>query len=229
MTGKESAPHYHGHRERLRQKILEKGADALADYELLELLLMIAIPRQDVKPLAKKLLEHFGNFSNLIHAPVQEFLEIEGIKQTTVAVLKTVEASIQRTLKEEITETPIITSWDKLLDYCQCHLAHEKVEQFRILFLDTKHKLIKDELQQKGTINYTALYPREVLKRCLDLGATSIIMVHNHPSGDPAPSRADIEITQQIKEALTPIGILLHDHLVIAKGNHISFKSLGLL
>jgi DNA repair protein RadC len=218
-----------GHRQRLRERFLKGGADALADYELLEMVLFAAHPRGDVKPLAKKLIAHFGSFAKVIQAPITEYSKIDGVGEASIGALKVAEATAGRLLNEQAKKGNIIGSWTALLDYCKLKMAQEKVEQFRILFLNQKNELIADEVQQIGTINHTPVYPREVIKRALELSASSIILAHNHPSGDPTPSAADIDITKQIVEAGRALGIAIHDHLIIGKFGHYSFKSNGLL
>ena len=226
---KEDAPHYLGHRQRLRARFLEKGPEALNDYELLELLLCIAIPRRDVKPLAKDLLKRFDSFAGVISAPVERLGEVSGVGETVVTALKLARASALALQREEVMEKPVLSSWRALLAYCRSAMAHELNEHFRILFLDKKNTLIADEVQQKGTVDETPIYPREVIKRALELGATAIILVHNHPGGDPSPSREDIAMTREVAEAAGKLGIIIHDHLIIAKRGHASFKTLGLL
>jgi DNA repair protein RadC len=222
-------PHFHGHRQRLRDRFLATGGDGMPDYELLEMLLTQAIPRRDVKPLAKELLARFGSFAGVITAEPERLLAISGMGESAVAALKVVRAAAVRLLREEATGRDVIGSWDKLVDYCRAAMAHETVEQLRLLFLDRKNALIADEVQQRGTVDHTPVYVREVVKRALELGASALIMVHNHPSGDPTPSRGDIEMTQQVKDALDKIGIALHDHVVIGRKGHESFRAKGLL
>ena len=222
-------PHYAGHRKRLKARFLKSGAEALPDYEMLELLLFLGQPRADMKPVAKRLIEHFGSFAGVITAEPQRLGEIDGVGEAAIAALKIAQASAERLLRERVMGAEVIGSWQALLDYCQVSLGFEKTEQFRILFLNNKNALIADELQQKGTINHTPLYPREVIKRALDLGASAIILVHNHPSGDPTPSEADIAMTRDVVEAGQMLGISVHDHLIIGRGRHASFKSLGLM
>ena len=222
-------PHYAGHRARLRQRFLEGGPDALPDYELLELILFLAHPRIDVKPLAKALLAHFGSFAATIGAEPRALLEIEGVGETTIAALKTVQAAAVRLAREEAAERPVISSWDRLLAYCRTLLAQETTERVHVIYLDTKNALIRAEAQGRGTIDHTPLYPREVVKRALELGAAALILVHNHPSGDPTPSRADIAMTREVVAAGKALGIAVHDHLIIGKRGHASFRSLGLL
>ena len=227
--GKQSKAGYHGHRARLRTRFLDAGPDALPDYELLELLLFTALPRKDTKPLAKKLIDEFGSFAEVIAADKNKLLAVDGLGESAVASLKAIQAGASRLLRAGITDQPIISSWQALIDYCTALMAFEDTEQFRLLFLDKKNKLISDEAQQKGTVDHTPVYPREVVKRALALNATALIMVHNHPSGDPAPSRADIEMTKKVKDALDAVGLVLHDHVVIGRGQHVSFRQDGLL
>ncbi len=222
-------PHYHGHRERLRRRVLDKGVGTLSDLEVLEYLLFGARPRGDTKPLAKTLTKRFGSLAGVLGASGQELASVEGLGEASIAALKIVPEAARRLALEEASERPVIASWDKLLAYCRIAMAHEKVEQFRLLFLDKKNRLIADELQQRGTVDHTPVYPREVIKRALELGASALILVHNHPSGDVTPSKADIEMTREIQEAAAKLGISVHDHIVISKSGHNSFKSLGLL
>jgi DNA repair protein RadC len=222
-------PHYAGHRKRLRERLMSAGPDALPDYELLELVLFAALPRRDVKPLAKAFLTRFGTFAEVISAEPSLLAEIDGAGDSVIAALKTVQAAALRLGRDEVMEKPVIGSWDKLIRYVRAGLAHETNEQFRVLFLNHRNMLIADEVQQRGTVDHTPVYPREVVKRALELGATAIIMVHNHPSGDPTPSQADIEMTHEIREVGEKLGIRLHDHVVVGKHGHNSFKTLGLL
>ena len=217
-----------GHRQRLRERFLRGGSDALADYELLELLLFSALPRRDVKPLAKALLAEFGSLSATVAAEPAQLAKIADVGDAVVAILKVVDATSQRSLRDAVIDRPLL-SWQALLDYCKVSMQHIKTEQFRILFLDRKNVMIADELQQSGTVDHTPVYPCEVVRRALDLGASALIMVHNHPSGDPTPSRADIETTERVIAAAKPLGITVHDHIVIGRGGHASFKTLGLL
>jgi DNA repair protein RadC len=226
---KEKAPHYHGHRDRLRQRFLENGPDALADYELLELVLFLAIPQRDVKPLAKDLLARFGNLAGVLNAPAEELEKVKGLKTGSIAALKTIQAVNHRILKQDVIKKPVLNSWSRLLDYCHATMAHEKREHFRVLFLNKKNELIADEVQQTGTVDHTPAYPREVMKRALELSATALILVHNHPSGDPSPSDADVDMTLAIKAAGEPFGIVIHDHLIVSKNGTASFKTLGLI
>ncbi|WPZ36789.1 DNA repair protein RadC [Thalassobaculum sp. OXR-137] len=218
-----------GHRQRLRRRFLAAGADALADYELIELLLFLAKPRGDVKPLAKRLIARFGSFAETISAEPAELAKLDGMGEASVAALKTAKAAADRLLGEPLLKRPVLSGWKQLLDYCHAAMAHEPVEVVRVLYLDKKNRLIQDELQGRGTIDHTPLYPREVVKRALDLGASALIVVHNHPTGDPTPSQADISTTAQLKEAAATLGIVLHDHLIVARHGHVSFRSKGLL
>jgi DNA repair protein RadC len=218
-----------GHRERLRARFLKGGAEAMPDYELLELALFAAIPRRDTKPLAKALLKRFGSFAEVIAAPRERLLEIEGVGESVANHLKIVEAAAQRLAKTKVMGRPALSSWSALLDYCTAAMARSEKEEFRVLFLDRKNHLIADEVQNRGTVDHTPVYPREIVKRALELGASSIILVHNHPSGDPTPSKADIAMTREVTGAAKALGIALHDHLVIGRGGHASFKSLGLI
>lgn len=221
-------PHYHGHRGRVRERVLKAGVEPLADYELLELLLFYSIERIDTKPLAKNLLERFGTLGDVFAAEAAQLREFE-IDQRTLVHFKAMREVGRRLAERKVKDMPVLTNWQQLIDYCHAALAHEKTEQFRILFLDRKNVLIADEVQQRGTIDHTPVYPREVVKRALALNAAALILVHNHPSGDPKPSRDDIEMTREIKAASEALGITIHDHLVIGRKGHASFRSLGLL
>lgn len=225
---KSDKPHYHGHRDRLRQRFVQGGAEALADYELLELILFMAIPRRDVKPLAKDLLKQFGSFAGVLNASINELVAF-GLSENVAIALKAVQAGAFRMMKQDIMQQPILSSWSRLVDYCTATMAHEKKEHFRILFLNKKNELMADEIQQSGTVDHTPAYPREIMKRALELGATALILVHNHPSGDPQPSDADIDMTYAIKAAAEPFNIVLHDHLIVSRGGVSSFKTLGIL
>ncbi len=217
-----------GHRHRLRARFLTAGPDALADHEMLELVLY-ALPRRDTKGLARELIARFGGFAGAIAAPTQDLLAVEGLGETGTAALKAVQAAALRLLRAEVLSRPVLNNWDRLMAYLGAELSRERVEQFRILFLDNKNRLLADEAQQRGTVNHTPVYPREVAKRALELHATALIVVHNHPSGDPTPSRDDIAMTQQIKAAVEPLSIVLHDHVVIGNGSWFSFHKEGLL
>ena len=219
----------HGHRSRMRDKLLSRGPDSLADYELLEMLLFFAMPKGDTKPLAKALINRFGSFANVLAAPQQTLMDTRGLGVHSVSALKLVQASALRLARAEVMERPVLNNWTVLIDYLTAVMAREKIEQFRVLFLDTRNRLLADEAQARGTVNHTPVYPREVVKRALDLQATALILVHNHPSGDPTPSRADIEMTQEVKAAAQVLGIVLHDHVIIGNGRHLSFRREGLL
>lgn len=226
---KDDKPHYHGHRDRLRARLLESGEGALQDYELLELVLFSAIPRRDVKPLAKQLLARFGGLPELMNASLEELTKINGISENTALLLKAMTAISHRALKAELMQKPILNSWTRLMEYCQATMAHEKKEHFRILFMNKKNELIADEIQQSGTVDHTPAYPREIMKRALEQGATALILVHNHPSGDPKPSQADIDLTHTIIRAAEPFGIVIHDHIVVSRNGYTSFKNQGLI
>jgi DNA repair protein RadC len=228
-SGFKEAPHFHGHRERLRGRFREAGADALADYELLELILFRALPRRDVKPLAKALLARFGSFAEVISAPPARLAEVEGLGEAAIAELKIVQAAANRLTRGEVKRRTVLSSWSSVLDYCRSAMAFGEREEFRILFLDKRNQLIADEVQQTGTVDHTPVYPREVVKRALELSATAIVLVHNHPSGDPTPSRADIQMTKQIAEIAKPLGVELHDHIIVGREGHASLKGLRLI
>jgi len=225
----ETIPRHTGHRERLRQRFSEGGADALADYELLELLLFTAIPRKDVKPLAKDLLAKFGSLRRIFAAPVYSLIEVNGISETTAIYLKSVHAIQNRMMKGELFDQPVLSNWSKLLDYCNSTMVEADIEYFRVFYLDRKNRLLSDEIHQSGTIDQAAVYPREILKKAITLNAVSIILAHNHPSGDPTPSQDDIDITHEIIQAAKPLGITIHDHLIIARTGYSSLRSMGLL
>ena len=217
------------HRARLRERFLTGGPDALPDYEMLDLVLFRAIPRRDVKPLARHLLEVFGDFNAVLSAPSSRLTEIDGVGEAVVTELKIVEAAAHRLARSRVLKKHVVSSWDALLQYCQTAMAHREIEQFRVLFLDRKNVLIADEAQARGTVDHVPVYPREVVKRALELNASALILVHNHPSGDPTPSQADIDMTDQIRMAADVMGITLHDHLVIGKSRELSFRAEGLL
>lgn len=219
----------HGHRGRMRQKLLERGPGALADYELLEMLLFFAFKKGDTKPLAKRLINRYGSFAAVLAAPQQELLDTPGLGEHSVSALKLVQDAALRMARAEVMDQPVLKSWDRLMDYLNAAVAREKIEQFRILFLDSKNRLIADEAQARGTVNHTPVYPREVVKRALELHATALILVHNHPSGDPTPSRADVDMTQEIKAAGAVLSIVVHDHIIVGNGRHLSFRREGLL
>ena len=222
----EGTPHYHGHRERLRARFREAGADAVSDYELLELILFRAIPQRDIKPLAKELIAKFGSFAETVAAPTARLAEIKGMGEAAITELKIVHAAASRLARGQVQKRPVLSSWSNVLDYCRTAMAFAEKEQFRVLFLDKRNQLIADELQQVGTVDHTPVYPREVVKRALELSSTALILVHNHPSGDPTPSRADIQMTQAIVEVAKPLGIAVHDHLIVGKDGHASLKAL---
>jgi DNA repair protein RadC len=221
--------HHTGHRKRLRERFLKSGAESLADYELLEMILFPAKPIGDVKPMAKDLLATFGSFGKILLAEPAELQKVEGVGDAAVVAIKVAKAAAERLLKEEIKDRQIIKSWTQLLDYCRIHIGHNAHEEFHILFLNSKLELIADERQQRGTVDHTPVYPREVVKRALELGASSLILAHNHPSGDVNPSKMDVDITKQIIAAARPLGIEVHDHLIIGAKKHFSFKSKGLI
>jgi DNA repair protein RadC len=230
QTTKEDAkPHYHGHRERLRTRFREAGSEAVGDYELLELILFRTIPQRDVKPLAKELLAKFGSFPEVLAAPQSRLEEVKGIKEATATDLKIIHAAAARLTRGQVQKRQVLSSWSSVLDYCRTAMAFADKEQFRILFLDKRNQLIADEVQQQGTVDHTPVYPREVVKRALELSATAIILVHNHPSGDPTPSRSDIVMTEAIIEVAKPLGILVHDHIIVGKDGHASLKGLKLI
>ncbi len=225
----EASPHYHGHRERLRARFREAGSEAVSDYELLELVLFRTIPQRDLKPLCKELIAKFGSFAEVLAAPQQRLEEVKGIKEATATDLKIVHAAANRLAKGIVQKRPILSSWSNVIDYCRTTMAFADKEQFRLLFLDKRNQLIADELQQTGTVDHTPVYPREVVKRALELSATALILVHNHPSGDPTPSRADIQMTQAIIDVAKPLGISVHDHIIVGKEGHASLKGLRLI
>lgn len=228
-SGKAARHHNDGHRQRLRERFRKAGIDGVADYELMELVLFRAIPRRDVKPLAKDLVSRFGSFAAAIAAEPARLLEVKGVSEAVVTEFKIIQAASLQLAQGKVMKKPAIASWSALLDYCRASMAYGTTEQFRILFLDRKNILIADEIQQKGTVDHTPVYPREIVKRALELSASALILVHNHPSGDPTPSQSDIDMTKKIAETAKPLGISVHDHLVIGKDGHVSFKSLGLL
>jgi DNA repair protein RadC len=222
-------PHYHGHRERLRERFHGAGPGALSDYELLEMVLFSARPRGDVKPLAKTLLKTFGSFAEVMHAPDARLREVDGVGDATITMLKLIAAAASRIAKGQLKARTLLSSWNDVIDYCRTAMAFADKEQFRILFLDKRNQLISDEVQQTGTVDHTPVYPREVIKRALELSATAIILVHNHPSGDPTPSQADIQMTKAIIDIAAPLGITVHDHIIVGKNGHASLKGLRLI
>ena len=219
----------HGHRSRMRDKLLNRGPDALADYELLEMLLFYAMPKGDTKPLAKALINRFGSFAAVLAAPTKELFSVPGLAEFGVSALKLVQASALRLAKAELTERPILNNWDRLTDYLNAVLGRERIEQFRVLFLDSKNRLLADEVLGSGTVNHTPVYPREILKRALELHAMALILVHNHPSGDPSPSDDDIVVTREIKAAANMLQIALHDHVIVGNGRCFSLRSNGMM
>ncbi|MEL6517989.1 MAG: DNA repair protein RadC [Pseudomonadota bacterium] len=224
------APSYlRDHRKRLRERFMAGGAAAMPDYELLELVLFRAIPRQDVKPLARRLMDRFGDFNRVVSAPPERLAQTEGAGPAVVQELKIVEAAAHRLARARVMGRPVVSSWQALLDYCQATMAHRETEQFRVLYLDTRNTVIADEEQARGTVDHVPVYPREVVKRALELNASALILVHNHPSGDPTPSQADIDMTERIRQAAEVLSITLHDHLVIGQSRELSFRSEGYL
>ena len=221
-------PHFHGHRGRLRQRLLEAGAESLPDYELLEVLLFANDPRRDVKPLAKALIDRFGGFPEVLSA-APDALRAAGLREPAVAIVKSVREAALRLAKAELREREVIGSWDRLIAFCNAHIAYGMVEEFHLLFLDRKNALIAHERQQRGTVDHTPVYTREVVKRALELGASALILVHNHPSGDPTPSKADIAVTRDIVKAAAALGVSVHDHVIIGRGRHTSLRDMGLL
>ncbi len=221
-------PHYSGHRDRLRERFLN-APDSLPDYELLELLLFMAIPRKDVKPIAKLLIDKFKNMNGVLNASLNDLQRIDGISHNSAIAIRAIRAAGLRLLKQDVIGQPVLTSWQRLVEYCQASMAQEKNEQFRIIFLNKKNEVMADEVQQTGTVDYTPAYPREIMKSALDIGATAIILVHNHPSGDPTPSDADVQLTKQIIAAAKPFDIVVHDHLIVSRNGVSSFKTLGLM
>lgn len=221
--------HYHNHRARLRQRFMTAGHASLADYEMLEIVLFRAIPRRDVKPLAKELINLFNDFNGVISAPQSRLADVPGVGEAVICELKVVEAAAHRLARARVMNRPALSSWTQLMDYCKTTMAHRDTEQFRILFLDRKNVLIADEEQAEGTIDHVPVYPREVVKRALQLNASAIILVHNHPSGDPTPSSSDIRMTEQIQDAAKAVGVVIHDHVIVGKERDTSFRSMGLI
>jgi DNA repair protein RadC len=219
----------HGHRERMRDRLLDRGPDGIADYELLEMLLFFAQPKGDTKPVAKRLINQFGSYGNALAAPARALEAVEGVGRHSVAALKLVHAAAVRLARSEVMDRPVMCNWDALMDYLNAALARERIEQFRVLFLDSKNRLIADEAQARGTVNHTPVYPREIVKRALELHAASLILTHNHPSGDPTPSCDDIIMTQQIVEAAKALSIAVHDHVIVGNGTWLSFRREGYL
>ena len=217
------------HRARLRDRFMQGGAAAMPDYELLELVLFRAVPRQDMKPLARRLLDRFGDFNRVLSADPARLADVDGVGPAIIVELKIVAAAAQRLARSRVIQRPVLTSWDALVDYCHTAMAHGEVEQFRVLYLDRKNVLIADEEQAKGTVDHVPVYPREIVRRALNLNASALILVHNHPSGDPTPSDPDIEMTRRIVAAAETMGLIVHDHLIIGKDRELSFRASGLL
>lgn len=222
-------PDHAGHRARLRQRLIEQGGEALLDHELVEYLLALAIPRRDTKPLAKALLAEFGGVGGLFSADAEALMRVSGMGETAAAAIKIAQAAALRLLRAEVSARPLLASWQALLDYLNADMAHRGTERVRVLHLNSRNMLIRDEVMSDGSVDEAALYVREVIRRAIDLGSAAIILVHNHPSGDPAPSRADIDITRKVAEAGKRLGITLHDHIIIAAGGHSSLRAMGLL
>ncbi len=218
-----------GHRERMRARLLTAGPDSVADHELLEMVLFLALPRRDTKPVARALLDRFGSFAGAIAAPVQELRGVDGIGDAGAAAIKTVQAAALRLVRAEVMDRPVLNNWERLMAYLTAALSRERVEQFRVLFLDSKNRLIADEAQGRGTLNHTPVYPREVMRRALELHAAAVILVHNHPSGDPTPSREDIDMTRLVMEAASALSVVVHDHVIVAGGRWVSLRSQGLM
>ena len=225
----DDAPHYLGHRERLRAQFTEVGGDPLPDYELLELILFRSIPRRDVKPIAKDILKRFGSFAEALAAPPQRLMEVDGVGESVATDLKIVAAAARRLTRGAVAKRPVLSSWNAVLDHCRTAMAFADREQFRLLFLDKRNALIADEVQQSGTVDHTPVYPREVVKRALELSASAVILVHNHPSGDPSPSAADIAMTREIIDVAKPLGIAVHDHIIVGRDGHASLKGMRLI
>jgi DNA repair protein RadC len=225
----DDGPHYLGHRQRLRERCNQFGADSLRDDELLELVLFRSLPRRDTKPIAKELIRRFGSFAEVITAPVHRLTEVKGVGESVAFDLRVLAAAGQRLAKGQVAKKVVLGSWSSVIDYCRAAMAFAEREQLRILFLDKKNALIADEVQQQGTVDHTPVYPREVVRRALELSATAIILVHNHPSGDPTPSQADIRMTKEIDGIAKAMGIILHDHIIVGREGHASFKGLRLL
>jgi DNA repair protein RadC len=222
-------PHFLGHRARLKDRFRNGGPDAMPDYELLEMVLFRAIRRGDAKPLAKQLLARFGTFSEVISAEPERLMEVKGVGEAIATELKVVHAAAMRLMKGAVINRPVLATWSAILDYVKAAMKFADIESFRVLFLDKKNQLIADEIQQHGTVDHTPVYPREVVKRALELGASAIVLVHNHPSGDPTPSMADIDMTKKVVDAGQRLGVLVHDHIVVGRKGHVSFRSLGLM
>ncbi|MDR3533942.1 MAG: DNA repair protein RadC [Rhodopila sp.] len=218
-----------GHRLRMRQRLLKAGPDSLADHEMLEMILFIALPRRDTKPIARALLTRFRTFGGVVGAPAPELMAVEGIGEAGAAALKLVQAAALRMMRKEVAAQPVLSTWDRLTDYLTASMEHERIEHFRVLFLDGRNRLIADEVQGRGTINHAPAYPREVVRRCLELHASAVILAHNHPSGEPTPSREDVALTTEIARAAAMMGIAVHDHIIVGRGKWLSFRAEKLL
>ena len=227
--GFSEAPHFLGHRQRLRERFTEHGADAFPDYELLEMFLFRSVPRRDTKKMAKDLIQRFGSFAEVIGAPLERLTEVSGIGESVATDLKLVEAAVKRVTKRRITERKSLGSWSEVIDYCRAAMAFDDRESFRCLFLDKKNGLILDEVQGRGTVDHTPVYPREVMRRALELSASAVVLVHNHPSGDPTPSTVDVKMTLDLIAIGRPMGIAIHDHIIVGRNGHASLKGLGLI
>lgn len=225
----EPPPGHLGHRARMRQRLLTAGPDALLDHEMLEMVLFLALPRRDTKPIARALLARFGDYPSTIAAPVEALRQVEGLGEAGAAALKLVHGAALRLSTAGVKQMQVLNNWQRLMDHLTAELAREPIEQFRVIFLDSRNRLIADEAQARGTVNHTPVYPREVVKRALELNATALILVHNHPSGDPTPSRADIEMTEDVRNAADALGIALHDHVIVGRGTVLSFRREGLM
>lgn len=225
----QNKPHYEGHRQRLRERFRTAGPGAIADYELVELILFGAKPRGDVKPLAKELLHRFKTFGAIVAASESELLKVKGMGESSVTAFKVILAGVQKLMLQNLEDRPLLTSWKEVVSYCQVTMGHLTVEHLRLLFLDRQHKLIADEVQQQGTLDHTPVYVREIIKRALELSASGLILVHNHPSGDPTPSRSDITVTKEIQETAERLGIHVHDHIIVTQGSYTSLRAKGLM
>jgi DNA repair protein RadC len=222
-------PHFLGHRERLKDRFREGGADAVPDYELLEMVLYRAIRRGDTKPIAKQLLARFGTFAEVISADLERLMEVKGVGEAVATELKIVHAAAMRLMKGQVINRPALSSWNAIIEYIRAAMVFDDIERFRVLFLDKKNQLIADEVHQEGTVDHTPAYPREVVKRTLELGASAIVLVHNHPSGDPTPSMADIEMTKKIVDAGARLGVTVHDHIIVGRKGHVSLRQIGVI
>lgn len=222
-------PHWLGHRERLKERFRSKGADAFEDYELLELLLFRSVPRRDVKPIAKALIRRFGSFAEVLGAAPERLQEVEGVGESVATDLKIAAAAGQRMVKGDVAKREVLGSWSAVIDYCRAAMAFAEREEFRVLYLDKRNGLIGDEVQGRGTVDHTPVYPREVMRRALELGATAILLVHNHPSGDPTPSQADIRMTREIVALAKGLGVEVHDHIIVGRNGHASLRGMALM